>query len=66
MVLAGVSQCDGVYLCRAQPSGLADFAQSDLKLLWVVRPCLWLQLKVMRGSGVCFLFMAHCFSSLAP
>ncbi len=36
---------------------------SDPKLLWVVRPCLWLVLKVMRGSGVCFLFVAPCFPS---
>lgn len=39
---------------------VAEFAQSDPNLLWVVRPCLWLVLSVMRGSGVCFLFMATC------
>lgn len=29
------------------------FALRDLKLLWVVRPCLWLELKVMGDSGEC-------------
>lgn len=28
---------------------VADLAQSDLKLLWVVRPCLWLKLRLMTG-----------------
>lgn len=53
----------GLYLPDI-PWGLPIFAQSHLKLLWVVRPCLWLVLEVMRGSGVCFLFVACCFRSL--
>jgi len=42
------------------PRSSDDFAPSAVKLLWVVRPCLWLELNLRRkgGGGVCSLLMA--------
>lgn len=73
--LAGVAVCEGVYFRLAHSWGLTISLAGSRSLLWVVRPCLWLVQKSdggggewmregVRGSGVCFLFMAPCFHSL--